>query len=115
MTEVFFIDWSQNVFLPRVSHLRERTKYQGKVVLILVDHATSAIFRVIADVGSQGLSLIRLVPHSSHIAQPLDLYIFGLLKTIYHKERKSKAMKGETRKMYCVLFAFYKLNIIPMV
>jgi hypothetical protein len=34
---------------------------------------------------------------------------------IYSKERQSKGMKGETKKMYRVLVAFYKATIIPMV
>jgi hypothetical protein len=115
ITEVLFIDWLQNVFLPRVSHIRERTKCQGKMVLILDDRATHVTLRVIASAGSQRLSLIRLVPHSSHVAQPLDLCVFGLFETIYYKERKSKAMKGETEKMYRALFGFYKGTVIPMV
>jgi hypothetical protein len=94
-----------------VSHLREKTKHQGKIVLVLDDHATHVIFRVITDTGPQELSIIRLVPHPSHIAQPIDLYTFGFLKTIYYKERKFKVMKGETRKMYHAVFPFYQVNI----
>jgi hypothetical protein len=85
------------------------------MVLMLDGHAAHVIPRVIANAGSQGLSPIRLVPHSSHIAQRLDLCVFGLFKTIYYKKRKSKAMKGEAKKMYCALLAFYKATIIAMV
>jgi hypothetical protein len=53
--------------------------------------------------------MIRLV------AQPLDLCVFGLFKVFFRKERQSKGMKGETRKIYRVLLAFYKSTIIPMV
>jgi hypothetical protein len=38
-----------------------------------------------------------------------------LFKTIDYNERKSKPMKGEARKMYCALLAFYRATIIPMV
>jgi hypothetical protein len=115
ITEMLSIDWSQNVFLPRVSHLRERTKYQGKAVLVLDGHATHVTPRVVAYAGSPGLSLIPFVSHSSHVAQLLDLCVFGLFKTIYYKERKSKVMKRETMKMYHALLAIYKATIIPMV
>jgi hypothetical protein len=84
-------------------------------VLILDGHTIHVTPRAITHTGSQGLSLIRRVPHSSHITQPLDLYVFGLFQTVYYKERKFKAMKGETRKMYRTLLAFYKTAIIPMV
>jgi hypothetical protein len=115
ITEVLFIDWLQNVFIPKVNHLRERAKSDGKVVLILDGHASHVTPRVIAFAGSQKLSLIRLVPYSSHITQPLDLRVFGLCKVIYSKERQSKGMKVETKKMYLALLAFYKATILPMV
>jgi hypothetical protein len=47
--------------------------------------------------------------------QPLDLCVFGLFKIFYRKERQSKGMKGETRKIYRALLAFYKSTIAPMV
>jgi hypothetical protein len=75
------------VLLPRLSRLRERTKYQGKVVLILDGHATHVTPRVIAYSGSEGKLLIRLVLDSSHIVQPLNLCAFSLWKTIDSKER----------------------------
>jgi hypothetical protein len=59
--------------------------------------------------------MIRLVWHSSHLAHPLDLCIFGLFKIFYGKERQSKGMKGETRKIYRALLEFCKSTIIPMV
>jgi hypothetical protein len=114
-TEVLFIDWLQNVFIPKVNHLGESAKDDGKVVLILDDHISHATPRVIAFAGSQKLSLIRLVPHSSHITQPLDLCGFGLFKVIYSMERQSKGMKEETKKMYRALPAFYKATIVPMI
>jgi hypothetical protein len=42
--------------------------------------------------------MIRLVARSLHLAQPLDLCVFGLFKIFDRKERKNKGMKGETRK-----------------
>jgi hypothetical protein len=59
--------------------------------------------------------MITLIAHSLHLAQPLDLCFFGLFKIFYRKERQSKGMKGETRKIYRTLLAFYKSTIIPMV
>jgi hypothetical protein len=59
--------------------------------------------------------MIRLVAQSSHLAQSLDLCVFVLFKIFYRKERQSKGMKRETRKIYRALLAFYKSTIIPMV
>jgi hypothetical protein len=59
--------------------------------------------------------MIWLVAHSLHLAQPLDLCVFGSFTIFYRKERQSKGMKGKTRKIYRALLAFYKSTIIPMV
>jgi hypothetical protein len=59
--------------------------------------------------------MIRLVAHSPHLAQPLDLCVSGLFKIFYHKEKQRKEMEGGTRKTYRELLAFYKSTIIPMV
>jgi hypothetical protein len=71
--------------------------------------------RVTAFCGTRKIILIRLVPHSLHIAQQLDLCVFRLFTIICRKEKQSKEMKGETRKFYRALSVFYKSTIIPMV
>jgi hypothetical protein len=58
--------------------------------------------------------MIRLVAYSSHLVQPLDLSVFGLFKIFDCKERKSKGMKEETRKIYRALLVFSKNTIIPI-
>jgi hypothetical protein len=71
--------------------------------------------RVSALCATRKLILIGLVPHSSHLSQPLDLCVFALFKILYKKERQGKGIKGETRKIDRALLALYKRTIIPMV
>jgi hypothetical protein len=71
--------------------------------------------RVIALCGARNVIMIRVVAHSAHLAQPLNLCVFGLFKIFDRKERQSQGMKGETRKIYRAFLAFYKNTIIPMV
>jgi hypothetical protein len=40
--------------------------------------------------GANLIILVRLVPHSSHISQPLDLYVFGIFKILYNKRDRRK-------------------------
>jgi hypothetical protein len=58
--------------------------------------------------------LIRLVGHSSHISQPLDLCVFSLLNLPNQREQESKRLKREILKIYRAILAFYKAMIIPM-
>jgi hypothetical protein len=115
ITEVLFIDWLKTMFLPRIEDLRAKAKYAGPVILLLDGHSTHLTDHVVGYAGSERILIIRLVPHSSHLSQPLDLCVFGLFKILYKKEAKPKGMKGETSKIYRALLAFYKATIIPMV
>jgi hypothetical protein len=106
ITEVLFIEWLDTIFLPRISELRRKFDCDGPSILIVDGHSTHVTLRVIALCGAQNVIMIRFIAHSSHLAQPLDLYVFGLFKIFYCKERQSKGMKGKTRKIHRVLLAF---------
>jgi hypothetical protein len=47
IAQVSFIDWLQNAFIPTVAHLRERTEYGGKVVMIVDGHATHVLLELL--------------------------------------------------------------------
>jgi hypothetical protein len=115
ITEVLFIDRLGAIFLPCISELRRKFDYDGPSILIVDGHSTHVTPRVIALCGARNVIMIRLIAHSSQLAQPLDLCVFGLFKIFYRKERQSKGMKGETRKIYRTLLAFSKSTIIPMI
>jgi hypothetical protein len=115
IAEVLFIDWLHTIFLPRISELQRKFDYDGPSILIVDGYSTYATPRVIALCGPRHVITIRLVAHSSHRAQPIYLCVFGLFKIFDRKERQNKGMKGETRKIYRALQAFYKSMIIPMV
>jgi hypothetical protein len=66
------------VFISKVAQLYKRTKYDGKMLLIADNLATHMTPGIIVFAGFQKSLLIRLVPHSSQAAPPLDLCIFGL-------------------------------------
>jgi hypothetical protein len=51
--------------------------------------------RVIVLCGARNIIMIRLVAHSSHLAQPLDLCVFGYFKIFCHNENKVKERKGK--------------------
>jgi hypothetical protein len=115
ITEVLFIDWLDIIFLPRISELRRKFDYDGLSILTVDGHSIHMIPRVIALCGARNVIMIRLIAHSLHLAQPLDLCVFKPFQTFYRKERQIKGMKGEKRKIYLALLAFYKSTIIPMV
>jgi hypothetical protein len=114
ITEVLFIDWLDTIFLPRISELLRKFDYDGPSILSVEGHSTHVTPRVVVLCGARNVITITIVVHSSHLAQPLDLFVFGSFKIFYREERQSKGMKRENRKIYRALLAFYKSTIIPM-
>jgi hypothetical protein len=55
------------------------------------------------------------VAHSSHLSQPWDLCVFGVLKIADTKGNKVKEMKEEILTMSRAITAFAKATVIPMV
>jgi hypothetical protein len=78
--EKLFIDWLQTRFIPRIGNLRTKLNYSGPIILLIDGHASHITPRIVAFTGSAQIVLIRLVAHSSHIGQPLDLCVFGLFE-----------------------------------
>jgi hypothetical protein len=90
ITEILFIDWLDTIFLPPISEFRRKFDYNGPNILIIDGHSTHVTPRVIALCGPRNIILIRLVAHSSQLAQPLDLCGFGLFKISLAKKDKGK-------------------------
>jgi hypothetical protein len=99
ITEVLFIDWLQTQFIQKNYQLCQKANYDGPIILPLDGYPSHVTLRVLAYVGRQKI-IIQLVPHSSHITQPLDLCVFSLFKMFYKREQKTKKMKGETHFWY---------------
>jgi hypothetical protein len=115
ITEVLFIDWLETQFIPRNENLRATSNYSGPLIVLVDGHASHVTPRVVAFAGSRHIIIIKLVAHSSHISQPLDLCVFGVFKMLNKREQKSKGMKGETLKICRALLVFHKATRIPMV
>jgi hypothetical protein len=82
ITETLFIDWIEMVFLVRINHLRQKFACEGRAIFLVDGHSTNVTTRVIAFCGANRIIIIRLVPHSSHISQPLDFCVFGIFKIL---------------------------------
>jgi hypothetical protein len=85
ITETLFIDWIKMVFLMRINYFRQKFAYEGPVILLVEGHSTRVIPRVITFCATKCIILVRLVPHSYHISQSLNLCVFGIFKILYQK------------------------------
>ena len=76
--------WVQEVFIPLVRNKRNeeqsRSGYTGNAVLILDGFSSHEKALSEFDLASEHITVVYLVPHASHLTQPLDLVIFSAQK-----------------------------------
>ena len=75
MEEEHFHNWFVNVFFP---HAKKTAP--GKHLLIVDGHVSHLGLRTLNYAAAQDIILLSLLPHSSHILQPLDVGVYGPYK-----------------------------------
>ena len=80
MTEINFIDWFRNLFIPALPDERP-------VMLIFDGHETHMKYEVRQLALKHGIVIViaKLPPHTTHLLQPLDLAVFKPLKEGYDR------------------------------
>lgn len=92
--------WLKEIFFPFLDNKWEeehkRTGYSGNAVLILDGLAAQAAALRDFDLRSHHLIVKYLVPHSSHLTQPLDLITFSLQKLFSIKKSVRIKLSAES-------------------
>lgn len=76
------VDWLQRIFIPQTTP-SDPTAYR---ILICDGHGSHATIEFMHVAYCNRIRLIFLPPHTSHVLQPLDLAIFGAMKSSYRRE-----------------------------
>ena len=79
-----FKDWFKCLFVPSVSHLL----VSGPVVLFVDGHGSHISHSLVTTARKEGVIIMCLPPHSSHLLQPLDVACYGPLKTVWKETLK---------------------------
>jgi hypothetical protein len=74
------------MFSPPIAEPRQEFADDKPTILVVDGHSTNVTPRVIVLWGVRKIILIELIPQSSHLAQPLNLWAFGLFKMISRRE-----------------------------
>jgi hypothetical protein len=106
ITEKVFLDWFFRAFLPKVTKKAQLTGYTGKFAILLDGHASHGTDIVRSICAQYNTTLILLVPHSSHVAQPLDLLTFGSFKRLFSRIAAPAGAKGESKYLFRALTAW---------
>lgn len=79
MTEINFLDWMKNLFIPSLPDERP-------VLLIIDGHKSHIQYEVLKLAVENNIEIAKLPAHSTHLLQPLDVSVFKPLKEAYDKE-----------------------------
>ena len=76
MTGLTFVNWLQSLFIPSLPQERP-------VLLILDGHTSHLSYEVRIIARDNGVHLLKLPPHLTHLLQPLDLSVFKPMKSAW--------------------------------
>lgn len=77
-----------DIFVKWLKHFKEHTKSStdDPVLLICDGHASHKSIEALTFAKENGIHMLCLPPHCTHRMQPLDVSIYGPLKTYFHQE-----------------------------
>ena len=89
MERPHFLEWFRKLFLPAVSIALET----GPVILFMDGHASHINLQLIRLARERGVVLLCLPSHTTHALQPLDVGVYGPLKSRWGKILKEYKME----------------------
>ena len=90
--------WINNIYLPYIKYTKQLIRDEDAVPLLIMDgikaHQTVKVNQLLQE---NGIEVLILPPHSSHLVQCLDLCFFGIMKKHY-KLCRSQLFQNENKK-----------------
>jgi hypothetical protein len=96
-----FVRWFKKTFVPHTKTLT------GKKILFLDGHHSHISNKLFDLADENNIFLAKLIPHTSHISQPLDISVFRHVKTVWrdalNKHFKLNGFRDVTKSMFPAL------------
>lgn len=107
--------WLTEIFFPFVQQKWEtenkRSGYTGDSILILDGCSAHAAALNQFDLSAYHLKIIFLVPHSSHLTQPLDLVTFSIQKLITIRHKIGEKLTNQTDQIRSIIKGIQQASI----
>jgi len=101
-----FILYLDHCFLPGLTEIREREKLHGRKAILIMDGFDGHKGPEIQERLDKALvEIVWLLPHSTHITQPLDLVTFATFKRNHKRARADYIENKQARRLYLGLDA----------
>jgi hypothetical protein len=112
MTKRIFQFWCQEIFFPYVQEKRTELKYSGKALLLMDQFSGHQYDDFDNDLLANLVECRPLVPHTSHLSQPLDQILFSNFKCHFGNIRYHKYATAASNRIIRILKAWY-MTAIP--
>jgi hypothetical protein len=106
MTKRIFEFWMNNVFYPEIVIRRARFNYFGPIILLLDQFSGHNYPNLEEQCRTHNVIIKYLVPHSSHLCQPLDLITFAELKRQFDQIRCTECRSAQSNKIVRMMRAW---------
>jgi hypothetical protein len=112
MTTILFEKWIEEVFLPEVREKRDHYGYRGKGILIMDGFGGHKSEKITALCKADDISIKYLIPHTSHMTQPLDLLTFASLKHEFRNIHIDCTMSEQSKKILKLMHAWTRATVV---
>jgi hypothetical protein len=106
MTKKLFELWMTTVFIPDLQQRRERMNYRGRAILIMDQFSGHRYENLGAQCSDNNIFIKYLVPHTSHLCQPLDLVTFAMLKRHLNANKPRQGRSKQSNKIIKMLHSW---------
>jgi hypothetical protein len=100
------------VFIPDLLKRRERVKYHGPGILIMDQPSGHNYDNLAAQCADNNIVIKHLVPHTSHLCQPLDLVTFSSMKRNLNTTKSKEGLTMQSNKIFAMITAWEKSTSI---
>jgi hypothetical protein len=115
MTKMIFEFWCKEIFFPYIMQKRNQFHYNG-VAILLMDQFSGHIYASFEeDCVRTGVIVIPLIPHTSHLAQPLDQLLFAAFKLKYTTIKYNKLGSATSNRIVKILKAWFQTITADMI
>ena len=109
LTKRIFRAWIQDILIPYVIITRQQINQPNMKAILIMDnfsgHMDADSYNILQ---SNNITIITIPPHSSHLLQPLDLGIFGIVKGTLQRISAPNFLKLHSARIVNIIDAFRK-------